>query len=584
MSTCFERILPSIPKLFSIETYLNGPSGSGYVTSTSDLNKVDWFGVPQSLCPCSNSRECVNKAPVKLPNARLVSTNFFTDNKNAEDKYVTHMVTQFGQFVDHDLVLTPEEEEHGCCENFGPSRPSCFPIHIPSNDYFYQSDELKAKGHSQTCLDHSRSTGCCSDDFESKDHEQFNGITAFVDASNVYGSSDADSLKLRLNDGSGKLKVGHNAMLPIMGDSGRVAGDSRANEMPGLATMHTIFVREHNRICDSLRSHPQVSRSWQDEDFFQNARRILIAQMQKIVYVDYLPIVLGRNGISKWNLETIHNSVYDRTVNPTLYNSFGAAAFRFGHSMIQGLIEMFHDVYTGMKFNQYELGQNYFNLSNYEVYQGRGFDYILIGLMMQKAQGFDRHVTEEVTNKLFANVEPPILAGGPFPGVGGDLIARNIQRGRDHGLPSYAAFYKHFHRPTRGVLDCWSKKPKEISQRNWNLLRGIYNHPHHIDLFVGGLAEESHDNGLVGKTFQSIIGLTFRNLMQGDKFFFTHRGNLNPVEYDQIISRTLGDIICDNSNYIAGVRENVFLINSPVKNCAFSRNSMSIKAFKLFRA
>ena len=196
MATCFERILPTIPKLFKVQTYTDGPSGSGSVHSTDALNEVDWFGVTQSPCSCNQSKECVNKSPVALPNARLVSTNFFTDNLSAEDQQVTHMLTQFGQFLDHDLVLTPEEDEHECCEEFG-TRPSCFPIHIPQNDYFYQSDSLRARGHNQTCLDHSRSVGCCSDGFESNNHEQLNGITAFVDASNVYGSEDETSMKLR---------------------------------------------------------------------------------------------------------------------------------------------------------------------------------------------------------------------------------------------------------------------------------------------------------------------------------------------------------------------------------------------------
>ena len=208
---------------------------------------------------------------------------------------------------------------------------------------------------------------------------------------------------------------------------------------------------------------------------------------------------------------------------------------------------------------------------------------ILTGLMRQKSQAHDRHVSVEVTNKLFANANP-IVSGGPIPGVGGDLIARNIQRGRDHGLPSYAAFYKHLHPSPGVVLDCWSNKPKEISHSNWAILRSIYNHPHHIDLFVGGLAEEPYSGGLTGRTFQAIIGETFRNLKYGDRFFFTHEGNMDTEEYNQIITRTFGDIICDNSKFMSGALENVFLIKSPVKYCAHRQSSMDIKSFQVFKA
>ena len=126
------------------------------------------------------------------------------------------------------------------------------------------------------------------------------GITAFVDASNVYGS-DADSLtKLRALDGSGKLRTGNNDLLPLDDDTTEeIAGDVRAIEMPGLAAMHTLFVREHNRVCDLI----AAQNPGEDEDYyFENARRIVIAEMQSIVYNEYLPVVLGEEAIKDGKL------------------------------------------------------------------------------------------------------------------------------------------------------------------------------------------------------------------------------------------------------------------------------------------
>ena len=89
--------------------------------------------------------------------------------------------------------------------------------------------------------------------------EQFNGITAFVDASNVYASNPTDNKILRNQGGevAGALKVTKRkdgTLLPLIGkDRSNTrpefrAGDVRAPEMPGLLSMHTIWMREHNRI------------------------------------------------------------------------------------------------------------------------------------------------------------------------------------------------------------------------------------------------------------------------------------------------------------------------------------------------
>ena len=88
--------------------------------------------------------------------------------------------------------------------------------------------------------------------------------------------------------------------IKIKTEASRRAGDTRALEMPGLASVHTVFVREHNQLCDALKTHPDVDSTWGDEDFYQNARRILIAEMQKIVYDEYLPIIMGKKGM-RWD-------------------------------------------------------------------------------------------------------------------------------------------------------------------------------------------------------------------------------------------------------------------------------------------
>lgn len=68
-------------------------------------------------------------------------------------------------------------------------------------------------------------------------------------------------------------------------------GDGRVNEQIELALMHTIWLREHNRIADIL---AQMHPNWSDEAVFQETRRIVIAEMQHITYNEFLPILLGK--------------------------------------------------------------------------------------------------------------------------------------------------------------------------------------------------------------------------------------------------------------------------------------------------
>ena len=436
-----------------------GKGGSGGGNSGSSSSSEEDGG--PNVCPTRSST---------LPSPRYVSHTFHT-SENISASTVTHMLTQWGQFLDHDITLTPENEVHDCCTNES-TDPECFPIFVSDSDAFYSLNSIN-------CLEFTRSVAYCEENGGAR--QQLNGITSFIDASNVYGSEDDTAAALRSNV-EGKMKVGENNLLPQV-DGVEIAGDVRALEMPGLASMHTLFVREHNRLCDVIKS---AEPNWNDETIYQNARRILIAEYQSITFGGYLPALFGKNNMGSLELKK-SGSKYKSNTNPGMTNEFATASYRFGHSMIQGLIKLYYTDNSGY-LDEYFLSENYFNTDTYRTYM----ENILMGLITQPAQKMDKEITSETTNLLF-----------PEPGssFGTDLAARNIQRGRDHGLPGFCCYYVLYDDPNHDCNQGWNRRYHGISQQNWDLLQTIYDHPNDIDLFTGALAQDAHNGALSGKVF-----------------------------------------------------------------------------------
>ena len=110
----------------------------------------------------------------------------------------------------------------------------------------------------------------------------------------------------------------------------------------------------------------------------------------------------------------------------------------------------------------------------------------MIGVANQKAPACDLQVSDAIRNALFTEVEK-----GKRPG---DLAARNIQRGRDHGIPGYDKL-----RQACGMAKIdGGQAPKEISAENWRKLMKTYNNdPSQMDGFTAGLAENAPADGMV---------------------------------------------------------------------------------------
>jgi len=293
------------------------------------------------------------------------------------------------------------------------------------------------------------------------------------------------------------------------------------------------------------------------------------AQWQNIIYSEFLPIVFGSANVESLGLALPPHlggfTTYDASVDATIVHAFGTAAFRFGHSFIQGSFNLNNPASPASASRApFALCLNFDNSDIFLENNGAGAEQIITGLLNQPAQtGLDRFITDNLTNHLLPEAENL----GSF---GQDLMARNIQRGRDHGLPGYTA-YRSF--CNLSAISSFSRrsKPADISLKNFGLLKSIYAHPDDIDLWVGGVAETHITGTLLGPTFTCIQALQWRRLMVGDRFFFTHSGQAGSFTSSQLTvlrGRSLRDIICQNSPHLASVKANAMLTTGAPISCS----------------
>ncbi|KAI3386617.1 hypothetical protein SNEBB_008749 [Seison nebaliae] len=503
-----------------------------------------------------------------LPSPRLISRRFHSIGRDVADNRYTTMLMNFGQFLDHDITTTlMSRDENGgsidCrCSRF--THPECYPLFIDDDD------KLKGK---QDCFNFVRSaTARLGEQCPRQMREQVNGITSFIDGSQIYGSTLPIQISLRTMK-DGKLKASDNQMLPHDDTMGCIdkskpknvhcfaAGDNRVNTQPLLVSLHTLFLREHNRIAGLLQG---MNPKWSDETTFQETRRIIIAQLQHITYNNFLPLILGKDIMSSYGLYSDEeNYFYDEDVNPSIANAFSTAAFRFGHSMIPSNLGKADAFYRLIPHSIKRLRNYYFRVA--DVRQDTDMDSCVRDSMNLPSMQVDPKITEEMTDHLFEF----------SPGaVSFDIAALNIARGRDHGLPSYVV-YRHYCETKGTILSPkvevnWADLSRYIPSIRIERLRTLYHSPRDIDLFTGGLAESKLPGANVGPTFACIIGKQFADLKYGDRFFYLTSDD--PIKFQSGQLRTikqttsLANLMCRNMKSMLFMQLNPFLQADPKHN------------------
>nr|CAD7198875.1 unnamed protein product [Timema douglasi] len=467
------------------------------------------------------------------PSARLVSTSLISTTKITQDTHFTHMLMQWGQFLDHDLdhatpSVSSESWDGIDCKRSCDYAAPCFPMEVPPND-----PRIK----NRRCIDFIRSSSICGSGQTSvlfdtvMPREQINQLTSYIDASQVYGFAKEvaqDLREFRTNYGhlrEGTKLPGGKPFLPLAdaqpNDCRRdptesefgcfLAGDIRSNEQLGLLAMHTIWMREHNRVATQLR---QINPHWDGDMLYHEARKVVGAQMQHITYKHWLPNILGDEGM----LMIGPYEGYDPTVNPSIANVFATAALRFGHSLINPVLHRLNKTFQTIPEGDVPLHKAFF--APWRLIQEGGVDPLLRGLFTVPAKLKTPHenLNTELTEHLFQVAHAVAL----------DLAAMNIQRGRDHGIPGYNDWRKYCNLSEAETFDDLRNEISSESVRN--TLKELYGHP----------GDKLYQNSL--------------------RFWYENPSVFKPEQLTQIKQSTLSSILCNNGDDISDITHDVFVL------------------------
>lgn len=548
-----ERIQPS-SSVESIDGTGNNVLNPNWGSAGTDLLRISAAAYADGISALSLPQDPSARVLSDLLNNQADPNNPGQDLNTVDQQNLSDFGYAFGQFIDHDLDLTPASSGELLQILADPNDPSQM-----GNQTFERSSFDPNTGTST-----------------SNPRQQVNAVTAFLDLSQVYGSSAAVADALRTHVG-GLLKTSPGNMLPYdnstyftpaqlavinMANDAQavptqdlfVTGDVRGNENVELTALQTLFVRNHNLIAAELqKEHP----GWTDEQLYQEARKLNIAEYQAIIYNEYLPDLLGPNALARY-------SGYNPNVDPAIATEFSTVAFRFGHSLLSGEIERHanngQDVLpndpAGASIN---LATDFFDPN---VLNPNGVTDPLTGhistdigpILKAEADGVaqadDLLAINEVRNLLFAN--------GGVQDNGLDLIARDIERGRDDGIGSYNQV-----RVAYGLPPVTSFAQITSNVQVQQELQQAYGSVANIDAFEGGLAENHAKGSDMGPLFARIIADQFNRLRAGDRFFYLNE-QWSPDEL-RILQQgdTLAKVIEANTN-VTNLQSDVFLFKASI--------------------
>jgi 2,4-dienoyl-CoA reductase-like NADH-dependent reductase (Old Yellow Enzyme family) len=341
------------------------------------------------------------------------------------------------------------------------------------------------------------------------------------DSSQVYGCDREMAAKVRTHIG-GKLRIEPTGLLPVDPATGVHFGGFTDNWWIGLAMLHTLFVLEHNYLCDLL-AHQHGD--WDDEQIYRKAKLINSALMAKIHTVEWTPAILphpiiklaltvnwsGLLGDDKQELVGFIND------NELLTGIVGSKANH--HSAPYSLTEEFVSVYRMHPLMPDEY-------AFHSVVTGKHLETLQLDeIAGNRTPAIAERLTMADLFYSFGTCHPGAVTLNNYPrhlqnlkkdnGERLDLAAVDILRDRERGVPRYNEFRRLFHKPPVKSFDELTENPEWRKQ-----LKAVYNGDlEKVDLMTGLYAEPLPEGfGFSDTAFRVFILMASRRL-KSDRFF-----------------------------------------------------------------
>ena len=519
-------------KTFEAATEYRSINGSGNNVANPTWGSIGDHYIWKNKNAYANNVDSPNG--VSRPAVRNISNTLFgRPSESLQRVRISTLLVYFGQLLAHDVSMTSGSSVAA----------DVWPIEIPKGDPMFDvnNEGASTMGFTRSAWD--ANTGTASDN----PRMQTNAQTSYMDASHVYGQTDERAMALR-SKVDGKMLLDEDGLLPDVPGvdmaseaqcpcNMREAGDARANVHSILFTLHTVFVREHNRWCDVLKSY---NPTWDDEKLYQEARRRVVAIWQKISMYEYLPAVLGKPSVL-WES-------YDATTPGRLSHEFNVCAFRYGHSELPSTIPRYEANGDEVSGGHLSLAENLFNAIN-GIYEKK-LEPGLRGVTRQRPGAADLLMVDAARNFLFGN--PRGTENGAF-----DLAARSMQRGRDHGIADYNQVRKDY---GLDPITKWEEVTNDTE--TIQLLNQLFPDINDVDLYVGGLAEAETGAAIVGPLYAKILEDDFNRLRDTDRFWFEN-DQFTPQELAEIHDTRLADVLRRNTDLTTlDIPNNAFFLDT----------------------